>query len=238
MTHLGFPYPAIDPLAFLVDDEIRPFQIDIRHDLTGTGAQACPTLSNGLFIVHDHVVPDNTAEVIMGVFPHVWERTNVGLVTASVKLLDFRDVAGWVLFDSTKDNNQPFLVQNNYNKPTIAAAPNDLDRDTERGSTFLSDDAPIIENIGMRNPLSTIYLPAKSLFRVLFSLTPAAPPPNNIPNPYQIGVGPKRIDFAGALVFGLRMPQQTYDQLKIARRNGQLGPEGSSVVSPIGTAKR
>lgn len=243
MTPLGFPYPAIDPLAFLVDDEIRPFQVDQRHDLTGVGAQACPIASTGVFIVHEHVVPDNTAEVIMGVFPHVWERTNVGLVTESVRLLDYRLVAGWVLFDSTKDDNQPFLVSNDYNKATIAAAPNDTNRDIQRGTTFLTEDAPFLSNVGMRNPLSTIHLPARSRFRVLFSLLPTAPPPNNIPNPYQIPTvavpaPPNRIDFAGALVFGVRMPAQTYDQLKIARRKGQLGPEGSSTSSPIGTAKR
>jgi hypothetical protein len=46
-----------------------------------------------------------------------------------------------------------------------------------------------------------------------------------VPNPYQIGTGALRIDFAGALVFGLTMPQQFYDKLVNARRQGKLGPE-------------
>jgi hypothetical protein len=227
VPQLGFPYPAIDPLAFLVDDEIRPFNIDIRHDLTGVGAQACPILSTGVFIVHEHVVPDNTSEIVMNVFPHVWERTDVGLGTESVALLDYKDIAGFVLFDSTKDNNQPFLVENNYNKATIAASPNDRDRDTQRGTTFLADNSPVLEHFGMVDPQRTIHLPAKSIFRVIFRLAPMAPAATAVPNPYQIGTGAKRIDFAGALVSGLRMPQQVYDGLKAARRKGLLGPEAS-----------
>jgi hypothetical protein len=230
---LNFPYPAVDPLGFLVDDEIRPFIIDIRHDLTGTGAQAAPIQSTGVFIVHEHVVPEDVAEIVMGVFPHCWARTNVGAVVApleSVHLLDFNAIAGFVLFDNSKNNNQPFLVSNDYNKATVATFPNDRDRDVKGGTTFIDNDAPVLENIGMRNPYTTTYLPAGSTFRVLFQLAPMAPV-NGVPNPYQIGTGTNRIDFAGALVFGLRMPQQKYNQLLIARRMGGLGQD---VQAPVG----
>jgi hypothetical protein len=233
-------YPAVDPLGFLVDDEIRPFEIDKRQDLTGTGAQACPIQATGLFIVHEHKVPENTAEVIHDVFPHVWRRTNPGAADESVAMIPAIELAGFVLFDSTKANNQPFLVENDYNVPTVAATPNNLNREVVRGTTFLADDAPIMNNVGMRNPLRTIYLPAGSIFRVIFRLVPLTATAA-IPNPFTIGanpvVGGKRLDFAGARVSGVRMPQQMYEDLKIARRKGELGPEGSSAQNPIGVSR-
>lgn len=235
MKHqLGFPFPAIDPLAFLVDDEIRPFEIDIRHDLTGTGAQACPTIATGQFIVHEHRVPENTAEVIMGVFPHLWARNGIATPSESVVQLTPIQVAGSVLFTLQKDGNQPYIIENNYNKPSTAAAPNDTDREVLSGSTWLPVDAPVINNISMQNPLKTIFLAPGSIFRVVFSLTPDAIL-TPIPNPWQIGAGTYRIDFAGALVSGVRLPRTVYDQLKVARRAGQLGPEASAATSPPGT---
>ncbi len=233
-------YPAVDPLGFLVDDEIRPFEIDIRNDLTGTGAQACPIKSTGVFIVHEHTVPANTAEVIHDVFPHCWRRTNPGAADESAALIPFALVAGWVLFDSAKANNQPFLVENDYNIPTVAATPNNTNRQKTRGTTFLADNAPIMNNVGMRNPLHTIYLPAGSVFQVLFRLVPLTAAAV-VPNPFTIGVNAigagNRIDFAGARVSGVRMPQQMYADLKIARRKGELGPEGSSSEKPIGVTR-
>lgn len=225
---LGFPYPATSPMQFLVDDEIRPFEIDIRHDLTGTGLEACPILSSGVYIVHEHVVPDNTAEVVLNVYPHCWARTNIGDPDESVQQLDPLQTAGFVLFDVTRDNGQPTLVENNYNKPTLAASPNDRDRDSVRGKTFTSPHAPLLQLAGLQTPLGALYYPARSTFRVIFRLAPVAPA--NAVDGYIIGspTAPpdaKRIDFAGALVTGVRMPQQTYDQLKTARRKGLLGVE-------------
>ena len=227
--------PATDPMAFLVDDEIRPFDIDKRQDLLGTGTQACPIVSTGVFIVHEHDVPDNTAEVILNVFPHVWRRTNVGLPDEGAALIDPVLVAGFVLFDNTRDNNQPYLVEHDYNIATVAGTPNNLNRSRGRGITLISSDQPLLRAAGMKNALSPIYLPPKSKFRVLFQLVASTPtvagPPitGGIPNPFVIGANSAnpdyRIDFAGAQVSGVRMPVQTYEQLKLARRKGQLGAE-------------
>ncbi len=233
-------YPAVDPLAFLVDEEIRPFEIDQRQDLTGSGVQACRLQSSGVFIVHEHTVPENTAEVIHDVFPHAWARTNVGSANESATVLTPAQVAGWMIFDSTKGNNQPFLVVNDYNIPTKYSNPNNTDRMAVRGTTLLAAEGPVLNNVGMRNPLHTIFLPAGTIFRVLFSLTPLTAT-NVVPNPYTIGTNPvsggKRVDFAGARVSGVRMPQQMYNDLRIARRKGQLGPEGNAAQDPIGVAK-
>jgi len=240
MTRLGIPYPANNPLGYLVDDEVVSFDIDKRQDLTGTGAEAAPIVSTGLFIVHQHVVPDNTGEVVMNVFPHCWRRINVGLATETVQLIPPSELAGFVLFDNDKANNQPRLVEHDYNSPTIAATPNNRDREVVRGTTFLGLDQPSLRDFGMQNEYALIYLPPKTIFRVLFRLTPTAGTAP-IPNPFVIppdvpAVATQRIDFAGAYVSGVRMPAQTYDKLKIARRIGQLGPEGSWQDRP-GTAR-
>ncbi len=226
LSKLGFPFPSVDPMKFLVDDEIRAFIIDKRHDLASPDA---PILSTGLFIVHEHVVPDNTAEVIHGVFPHCWRRDNPTTADETVVLLTPEQVAGWVIFNQTKNNNQPYLVEIDYNSPTLSTAPNDLDRQSVGGSTFLPEDAPRTMDNAMQNSLKTFYLPAKSVFRVTFRLTPVASN-SPVPNPWVLGANPEpdvnnRIDFAGAMVYGVRMPQRMYDQLKIARRTGKLGAE-------------
>jgi hypothetical protein len=216
-------------MRFVVDEQIRPFDEDIRHDLTGTGAQACPILSTGLFIVHEHTVPKGTAEIVTGIFPHCWARTNPGSPQESIALLAAIDVAGWVLFDTSKANNQPFPVSNNYNQGAALATANDRARDVVRGTTFLANDGPLLSATNMQNPLRMIYLPAESVFRVLFRLAPVLTvAEGGVPNPFVIGaagVAGKRIDFAGALVTGVRMPQELYESLVRARRDGMLGPE-------------
>ncbi len=236
MSKLGFPYPLIDPLAFLVDEEIRPFIRDERHDLTGTGAQACPTLANNVFIIHEHVVPEGTAEIIHNVSPHLWRRSNPTAADESVEIIPPSEYAGFVLFDVRKGDNQPYIVEFDYNAPHASATPNDRNRIVQRGMTFASSDIPMMQNIGMRNPLSTIYAPARTTVRILFTLAPLAAV-GGIPNPWVIGDAvstENRIDFAGALVTGIRLPQSTYEKLIVARRKGQLGPEGSAFESPIG----
>ncbi len=233
--------PATDPMAFLVDDEIREFKIDRRWDLTGTGLQKTPTISNGVFIIHEHQVPADTGEVVSNVFPHCWVRTNIGAApdstpAESVRFMLPEEVEGFVLFDMSKDSNQPYLVETEYNPPNIAANPNNTARKKIRGTTWLAKDQPLMENVGMRNPLSMIYLPPNSIFRVTLQLLPvlpyvaavgAVPARGGIPNPLLIGAGgddtSKRIDFAGACVTGVRMPAQTYNRLKALRMAGLLG---------------
>lgn len=224
--------PMYDPLLFLVDDEIKKFQIDKRWDLTGTGAQKTPVLADGLFIVHEHVVPEGTAEIISDVFPHCWKRTAVGAVDPSFpeeswQLMAPAEVAGWVLFDSGKDNNQPQNeISNDYNPSNVFATPNNTGRKMLRGTTWLSDNQPQMSAIGLRNPLGMFYLPPKSVFRVTFQLIPQLTSAQGaVPNQLVIGdpgSNNKRIDGAGACVSGVRMPSTTYEKLRTARRAGLI----------------
>ena len=229
-TPLGIPYPTVDALSFLIDDEIRPFFLDERHDLADTNA---PKISTGIFVVHDHEVPKDTAEVILGVLGHCWRRDNPTTAEENLVWLDPDTYAGAVLFNWTKANNQPFLVETNYNLPSLSSAPNDKDRQRLAGSTFLSSasarSGAFVVDGGLKDPLKGTYLPAGSRFRVTFRLAPisAANPPAA---PWVLGANPEpdtnnRIDCAGAAVFGVRMPQRLYEHLRIARRNGLLGPE-------------
>jgi hypothetical protein len=236
---IGIPYPSYNPLSFLVDDEIREVEIDTRWDLTAEGAQAVPTVATGIFIVHEHTVPSNTGEVVFGIHPHCWRRENPGAVGAGgefVRQLDPTDVAGSVLFDATKDGNQPLLVETDYNLPAIAGSGQNTSRQRLRGSTWLPRDGAQFRDVVLQNPLRTYWLPAGSVFRVLFRLMPNAAGAAALPDPWIIPdytPGPvatqHRIDFAGALVLALRMPQTLYEKLKVARRLGLLGPEAAGI---------
>lgn len=244
---MGIPFPGVDPMHFLADEEIRPFRIDHRHDLTGTGRQACPVVSTGVFIVHEHTVPKDQCEVIHGYFGHCWERTEPGAADESCQLIDPARLAGFVLFTPSKNTNDfGITMEYDYNAPTVQATPNDRDRRTLTGDTFLSADAPTLVSMHLRSPLGTIYLPGGTKFRVLFQLAPnaatktlpAGEEETPIPNPFTIGENPvagtpnNRIDFAGALVYGVRMPQRLYGALLSARRAGLLGPEAMRVLEP------
>jgi hypothetical protein len=236
VSSIGIPFPSIDPLRFLVDEQIRPFYRDERHDLTAANA---PILSTGVFIVHSHQVPKDTVEVVMGVLPHVWARSNPGTPSETVALINEVDslppplpatgilrgtAQGWFLWNTLKGGAPPFTTETNYNAPQTQAGASDAQRFVQRGLTWATSDRIIGSTVGFGNPLSTILVPAGQRFEVTFQLAPTSPT-NPVPNPYQIGAGDLRIDFAGALVFGVTMPQQFYDKLVNARRQGKLGPE-------------
>ncbi len=225
-SKLGIKLPTVDPLLFLSDDEIRPFSIDKRQDLTGTGSQACPQLAGGQYIVHEHDVPEGMAEVVLGVFPHVWQRTNVATANEGALVINPALLAGYVLFMYRRGNAQLAIEESDYNVPTIASAAQNNNRDLVAGTTFFSADPTLMGGVQYQNPLTSILLPSGSKFRVLFSLAEEAATSGI--QPYAIGgdaTVTKRIDFAGAKVVGVRMPQQTFDILKTARRAGLLGPE-------------
>jgi hypothetical protein len=218
--------PAIDPMLFLSDENIKPFHFDERHDLTAANAIK---VSTNLFVVHKHVVPKDTAEVILAVTPHCWARTDPGGANESVALMTPAQVAGWVLFASRKGNGQPYVVRTNYNEPLASAAvANDKNRDDIEGSTFLYDQPQHGASLGFLNPLTTFFLPAGTEFSVTFRLAPQTTVANGgTVKQMQIGAGAAglRLDFAGALVSGLTMPQQLYNQLFKERLMGHLGAE-------------
>lgn len=221
---IGIPFPSTDPLRFLVDEQIRPFYRDERHDVTTANA---PILSTGVFIVHSHQVPKDTVEVVMGVLPHLWARSNPGWPDESVALITETWQAtaqGWFLWNTLKGGAPPYTTETNYNVPQTQAGASDLNRFVQRGLTWAANDRLLSSMVDFQNPLTTILVPAGQKFEVTFQMAPTTPG-TLVPNPYQIGAGANRIDFAGALVFGLTMPQQYYDKLVNARRQGKLGPE-------------
>lgn len=235
--------PMHDVQAFLADEEVIPFEDDQRQDLTGTGAQACDIVSTGVFIVHKHKVPDNTAEIVLGMFPHAWSRINVGgdpavLTTAEAEqLIDARLLAGGAVWDLDTGKKQPFQVSHDYNIGTISTSPNNTQRSKVRGTTFVSSDEPVYASNGMMNSLRAMYFPGGSEVRVLFRIVPgitpftiAIPANHGLPGAWTVGSGEQTIAFAGAKVFGVRLPQQRYKQLMIARGKGELGPEGAGSV--------
>jgi hypothetical protein len=91
------------------------------------------------------------------------------------------------------------------------------DRTTLGGINFISMD-PWIDSMRY-NPLFSFKVPADTSFRVTFQLTPVSTV-SPIPNPYQIGAGAKRVDFAGVTVSGVILPEQLYGQLMNDLQNG------------------
>lgn len=240
MTKMNQPFPALEPFRFLVDDEIRPFWDDQRQDLTALaavlapGGQAVKEIGSGVFVVHEHTVPVNHAEIILGVLPHCWVRTDVDGAQESVRRMTPDEVAGWVLFSQSKTNNQPFDVKVNYNKALASASAKNNGNRVEgvAGQTFIPTDLQEVSQLFGVNQNGYTYLPAGSVFSVRFQLMPqqpanAAPVAGDQYGPpfqMQIGAGDPgwRIDFAGAAVFGLRLPQVRYEALLRARRIGDL----------------
>jgi hypothetical protein len=221
-------YPLVDPMRFLVDEEVRPFSYDKRQDLTAAGV---PILSTGVFVVNEIVVPENEVFVIMGVAPHLWARTDP--LAASSTLIPLpSDTAGmgagqgWWLFNYLRGGQQPFVAQTDYNKPRLQAAANNNDRFVADGTTWLPGSLamPSYAQFGFANALTPIVCQPQVVFQVTFQLAPTATA-SPLPNPFTIGSGANRIDCAGANVFGLSMPKALYDKFTTARRDGLLGAE-------------
>lgn len=223
-------FPLVDPMRFLVDEEVRPFYLDARQDLTAVGV---PVLSTGVFIVNQFEVPENEVYVVMGVTPHLWARTDPAdavdesLVALPSEIANMGAGQGWWLFNTLRAGQQPFVMQTNYNKPRVQASANNNDRFVSDGTTWLPSPGavPSYAQFGFGSPLTPIVCQPRVLFQVTFQMAPTAAAAVATPNPFQIGAGTNRIDCAGAVVFGLSMPKPLYDRFTTARRQGLLGAE-------------
>lgn len=225
------PFPLVDPMRFLVDEEVRPFVMDARQDLTATGSLAPPQLATGVFIVNQFTVPKSEVYVVMGVAPHLWARIDPGeantesLAPLPDEIASMGAGQGWWLFNTLRAGQQPYVVQTNYNKPRVQASANNNDRFIENGLTWLPASISSFMQFGFSNALTPIACQPETLFQVTFQLAPTADAAVATPNPYLIGSGSNRIDCAGAAVFGLSIPKPLYDSFVLARRDGLLGAE-------------
>jgi hypothetical protein len=215
-------------MLFLVDEQIRPLHHDERHDLTDPAAEEL-LISSGRFKVVNIEVAKNEVAIIFAVVPHAWRRVTVDDVfLQSVQRILPAQGDGFFLFTVQKATTQPYIARTNWNTNTAAATPDDADRVQQQGLTWLANDVMLSAQQQFQNPLLPFVVAGGTSMSVIFELMPTAVA-GGIPNPFVIGnPGPNgtlRVDFAGALVVGLTMPKQVYDQLLKARRAGLLGPE-------------
>ncbi len=209
----------ITPSFFLADPQARPFVYDQRIDLLAPNA---PIVSQGRFIVQEIVPPRGQVLLVKTLVPYAAQRTDVGLATESFEYLAPLPTDGFFSYEPLVNDNSPFLVDLNFNSPKIAAGTlNNNDRQRSKGISYISAEPWNDVRNGWFNPLFSFLVPSNAVYRVIFSLLPVSTlDAAQIPNPYQIGTGTKRVDFAGCITVGLQMSEQYYHGL-VQRANAK-----------------
>jgi hypothetical protein len=204
----------LHPLHFLDDPEIRPFVQNQRVDLKASNV---PIISTNRYVCFSFQVPAGQCLVIKGMSFYACERTDIGSTTEAFRYLSPEEGNGYFSYQPLIDRNSPFIVNLDFNSPKIAAGTlNNNDRQGSSGFTEISD-KPTQDVRLVENPLFSVAVPAGKTFEVAFSVLPVSTLNSaNIPTggQFQVGTGAKRVDFAGAVISGLIMPQQLYDQIK------------------------
>ncbi len=199
----------INPNHFLADPQVKPFYRDKRQDLT---AGNVPTTSPGEYVVFSEKVPHGQVLIIKAIVPYAVERTFIGGPDfESFRMLDPVQANGFFLFQPRVSGGAPFILETDYNLPeTQALPPNDLDRARGPGISYISQHPYEQAMQSWFNPLFSILVPGDTTFYIAFSLLPSALPAGG-----QFAVGgneatAKRVDFAGAVVVGQQMSEQSY----------------------------
>jgi len=207
--------PAIDPRFFLDDPQIKSFVRTRRVDLTAPVAQL-DTVSQGRIVVYRNRTASGQVEIVRYIAPYVEERTDVGTPSESFRCIDPRDANGFFAFNPLVNNNPPLVLDVNINRPTTAASPSNNQRAVVGGIIFMSGDPWI--DAQRFNPNFSFPVTSDQELVITFELLPAAVT-GGIPNPYQIGAGAKRVDFAGVVVHGVLMPQPVFNRLRTAQED-------------------
>lgn len=200
---------AIDMRWVFADPTARPFFRNQRVDLLAPDTKV---QSTGRFIVYSSQTEKGSIEIVRNIIPYAMARTDVGTPNESVKMLKPEDANGFFAFSPLVNNQTPITLQIDFNAPRAAGgALLNADRQKRSGFSMLSGDPAWAAT--QYNPLFSIPVPSEVLMQVTFELLPPATA-NGIPNPYAIGAAAtKRVDFAGVIVTGIKMPQTRYDEL-------------------------
>jgi hypothetical protein len=205
----------INPHYFLADPQVRPFSFDQRVDLT---AADVPTVGKDRYVVQELRPPRGQIYVVKAFFPYAAARTDVGLATESFVYLG-EEANGFFKFEPLVNDNSPFIMETDFNAPRTAGGTLlNADRQRNKGVSYVTPSPWSEATQAFFNPLFTFLIPSNASYRVIFSVLPTAAA-SAIPNPYQIGVGPKRVDFAGCITVGLQMPEQHYHGIVQRVRN-------------------
>lgn len=196
----------VNPQFFVSDPQVRPFVLDSRVDLA---APDVPTVGTGRYVIQTIRPPRGQVYVVKTFVPYAAARTDVGLAAESFVYLG-SEANGFFSYEPLINDNSPFIIEEDFNAPRAAAGPLlNADRQRSKGISYITRDPWNEASQAFFNPLFTFLIPSNAVYRVVFSLLPPATAAA-IPNPYQIGTGTKRVDFAGCVTAGLQMPEQHY----------------------------
>jgi hypothetical protein len=198
-------------LDTLVNDQVRPFTRNRRVDLT---APDTPILASGRFIIYQNRTQKGQVEIVRAVVPYAEERTDVGTPAESFRKILPEDGDNFFAFTPLQNGQPAFVSQLDFNAPRNAAGPlRNAERQVRAGFTNLST-RPLADVMRGWPNWFTLAVPSQTEFVVTFELMPpSVDAAAALSNPYQIGAGSKRVDFAGVLVAGVLMPQQLFDKL-------------------------
>lgn len=217
----------IDPRRYLTDPTARPFVRDFRVDLT---AADVPVESSGRYIVAELRVPRGQRFVVKAVFPYAMARTDVGDASLeSVRTLSNAEAGGYFSFEPSVNGNSPFVIEADLNAMRTSAGALNSDRVRASGWTHIVENPWFSSSVNWDNPLFSVDVAPDAVFRIIFTVLPVGYA-SGLPNPYVIPAPPpavqppKRVDFAGVLITGINMSDQSYRDIYSKVESQGVGP--------------
>lgn len=201
----------IDARNFIEDPSAKPFIQDFRVDLL---ASDVPTESTGRYIVCKMPTPKGQVNLVKGFVPYVMQRTLIGGALESFQIIDPKDANGHFAFEPFVGGNLPFIISQDYNAPRTAGGTLlNQDRIQRKGVGFVSNQ-PWHDAMSIwQNPMFCMRVPSEVLFSVVFSILPVGIA-SGVGGVYTVDASAsKRVDFAGVVVVGMTMSEQSYDAI-------------------------
>ncbi len=198
---------------FIANDQIRPWKYEESHDLIAPakGIQVSQT---------DYKILSYTPEkgqvvVVKAIAPYLMQRTNPDTPDGSVSMISKIIGNRWFSVVPQINRSIPYVSSVNLNAfSTLAGANDTADRIQLPGGTAITDDPWIVEFFPKDPAVSLLVRGGKTFQLTLKALPLNATTP--IENPVLIN-GPNaatRVDFAGAIVYGVTMTENVYDGIK------------------------
>jgi hypothetical protein len=203
-----------DVHSLIADEQIIPFKHEDRHDITNPadGIQ----ISENRFVACQFTQPKGQVVVIKAIAPYLMFRANAGGANETLQFIPGSDANGFFAFEPLVNNQSPYVIRSNVNAPTTSAAALDTDRIRSPGTTLIPDDPALLEYTP-KDPFFKILVRGGKTFTLVCEILRDATA-NPIPDPFEIGAtaitANRRVDFAGALIYGVTMPEQLYNKLQ------------------------
>lgn len=198
---------VLDPRLWLADPAVKPFERDFRADIT---APDITIIGLGKYLIASYPVKKGNILIVKNLVPYAMERTDVNTTTEDFAYIQPDVADGHFLYEPRVNGQAPYIVAIDYNAPRIDAGTLlNADRILANGYSDISARPKYDASNSWNNPLFTFIVPADTTFEVAFSILRGGTT-SPMPDPYTVGAGERRVDFAGIYVVGLEMTEQTY----------------------------